>query len=81
MVDFVYLKNVGLSRCLLEFGRPVSSRPCTRRSTKGRSTNHTIWNDDTVEGRWQERKVPLGKNKEILNAEMWGISDALKVAE
>ena len=40
-VDFVYLKNVGLSGCLLEFGRSVSSRPSTRRSTKGRSTDHT----------------------------------------
>ncbi len=30
---------------------------------------------------WQERKVGLGLNKEIFDAEMWGISEALKVAE
>ena len=39
-VDFVYLKNVGLSRCLLEFSRSASSRPPARRSTQDRSTDH-----------------------------------------
>ena len=27
------------------------------------------------------QKVTLGKNKEILDAEIWGISEAIKVAE
>ena len=30
--------------------------------------------------RWEVRKITLGKNKEILDAELWGISQALKIA-
>ena len=41
MVDIVYLKNVDLSRYLLEFGRSVSSKPSTRWSTKSQSINYT----------------------------------------
>ena len=30
--------------------------------------------------RWEVCEIPLGKNKEILDAELWGISQALKIA-
>lgn len=30
--------------------------------------------------RWNTRKISLGENKEILDAELWGISEALKIA-
>lgn len=30
---------------------------------------------------WQDRKASLGQNEEIFDAEMWGISEAVKVAE
>lgn len=32
-----------------------------------------FWKDNVVNGKWREQKVTLGKNKEILDAEMWGI--------
>ncbi len=31
--------------------------------------------------KWLMQKVTLGKNKEIFNAEMWDISEAVKIAE
>ena len=34
-----------------------------------------------LDNRWLMQKVTLGKNKEIFDAEMWGISEAVKVAE
>ena len=36
---------------------------------------------DGAKKEWQEQKVGLGLNKEIFDAEMWGISEAFKVAE
>ena len=30
---------------------------------------------------WQELKISIGQNKEIFGAEVWGISEAFKVAE
>lgn len=38
-----------------------------------------IWKNSTSH-RWNVRKVSLGKNKEMLDAELWGISEALKIA-
>lgn len=40
-----------------------------------------VWKENAIDRRWQERKVSLGRNKKIIDAEMWGISEALKVAE
>ncbi len=34
-----------------------------------------------LENSWLMQKVTLGKNKEIFDAEMWGVSEAVKVAE
>ena len=34
-----------------------------------------------LDNRWLMQKVTLGKNKEIFDAKMWGISKAVKVAE
>lgn len=38
-----------------------------------------VWKEGELVRKWQEKKVSLGKNKEILDAEIWGISEALKV--
>ena len=40
-----------------------------------------VWKNEGTEKEWQEQKVGLGLNKEIFDAEMWGISEAVKVAE
>lgn len=32
-----------------------------------------VWKENAINGRWPERRVSLGKNKEIIDAEMWGI--------
>ena len=40
-----------------------------------------VWGKDNAQKEWQEQKVCMGLNKEILDAEMWGISEAFKVAE
>ena len=34
-----------------------------------------------LDNEWLTQKVTLGKNKEIFDAEMWGISEAVKIAE
>lgn len=39
-----------------------------------------VWKDRS-RGEWQIVKVSLGKNKEIFDAELWGISEAIKVAQ
>lgn len=38
-----------------------------------------VWKDSLTQG-WNTCKSSLGKNKEILDAELWGISEALKIA-
>lgn len=38
-----------------------------------------VWKN-SISHRWDVRKVSPGKNKEILDAELWGISEALKIA-
>ena len=40
-----------------------------------------VWKKDSIIEEWQERKVALGSNKKIFDAEMWGISEAFKIAE
>ena len=40
-----------------------------------------VWEKGGTTKEWQEKKVGLGLNKEIFDAEMWGISEAFKVAE
>lgn len=37
-----------------------------------------VWKQDSD---WLTQKTTLGKNKEIFDAEIWGISEAVKVAE
>ena len=39
-----------------------------------------VWKEGELGREWQEKKVSLGKNKEILDAKIWGISETLKVA-
>ncbi len=34
-----------------------------------------------MDNEWLTQKVKLGKNKEIFDAEMWGISETVKIAE
>lgn len=31
--------------------------------------------------KWQIQKITLGKNKDIFDAEIWGIFEAVKIAE
>ncbi len=38
-----------------------------------------LWKKNDNE--WSAQKITLGKNKEILDAEVWGISEAVKIAE
>lgn len=40
-----------------------------------------VWREKGQDKGWRKQKVTLGKNKEILDAEIWGISEAVKVAE
>ena len=40
-----------------------------------------VWGKNKQDNGWHEQEVTLGKNKEILDAEIWGISKAVKVAE
>ena len=40
-----------------------------------------VWEKEGASEEWQEKKFGLGLNKEIFDAEMWGISEAFKVAE
>ena len=39
-----------------------------------------VWKSH-ISQKWQEQKLSLGLNKEIFDAEMWGISEAFKIAE
>lgn len=40
-----------------------------------------VWEKDGPRKNWQDQKVILGLNKEIFDAEMWGISKAFKDVE
>ena len=40
-----------------------------------------VWKENRDDNLWTTQKVSLGKNKEILDAEIWGISEAIKIAE
>ena len=40
-----------------------------------------VWKRNRQDCEWQTQKTTLGKNKEIFDAEIWGISEAVKVAE
>ena len=45
----------------------------------GNSGAAVCWRDKRLD-RWKQKSVFLGKNKEILDAELWAISDALVIA-
>ena len=38
-----------------------------------------VWKNPASQ-RWDVRKISLGKSKQVLEAELWGISEALKIA-
>lgn len=40
-----------------------------------------FWKENAINKRWQEWKVFWGENKEIIDVEIWGISEALKVVK
>lgn len=40
-----------------------------------------VWKRNRQDSEWQTQKTTLSKNKEILDVEIWGISEAVKVAE
>lgn len=40
-----------------------------------------VWKTNCNSEEWQEIKISLGQNKDIFDAEMWGISETSKVAE
>lgn len=40
-----------------------------------------MWKENRQDKEWITQKITLGKNKEIFDAEMWGISEAVKIAE
>ncbi len=48
---------------------------------KGGTEAVVVWKSDWNSKEWQTVKVSLGQNKEIFDAEMWEISEAIKVAE
>ena len=45
---------------------------------QGEAGAAVVWK---LDNEWLTQKVTLGKNKEIFDAEMWGISEAVKIAE
>ena len=47
---------------------------------QGQAAAAICW-EDTVVGRWKEKSIFLGWNKEILDAELWAVSEALNVVE
>ena len=38
-----------------------------------------VWKKNRLSKGWQELKISLGQNKEIFDAEVWGISEALRL--
>lgn len=48
---------------------------------KGGTGAAVVWKSDCDGEEWQTVKVSLGQKEEIFDAEMWGISKAIKVAE
>ena len=38
-----------------------------------------VWKKNRLSKEWQELKISLGQNKEIFDAEVWGISEALRL--
>ena len=50
-------------------------------SSTGRTGAAVVWKKNRNSEEWQELNTSLGQNKEIFDAEMWGISEAVKVAE
>ena len=47
---------------------------------KGGTGAAVVWKDH-ISQKWQEQKLCLGLNKEIFDAEIWGVSEALKIVE
>lgn len=47
----------------------------------GRAGAAVIWRESGEDNGWRKQNVTLGKIKEILDAELWGISEAVKIAE
>lgn len=40
-----------------------------------------VWKENRQDNEWIKQKITLGKNKKIFDAEVWGISEAVKIAE
>ena len=40
-----------------------------------------VWKRHRQDSKWQTQKTTAGKNKEIFDVEIWGISEVVKVAE
>lgn len=47
---------------------------------QGQTAAAVCWEDKST-AKWKEKSIFLGKNKEILDAELWAISEALSIAE
>lgn len=55
---------------------------CNGSKLENRDTGAAVvWEKDGKKKEWQEQKVDLSLNKEIFDAEMWGISEVFKVVE
>lgn len=46
---------------------------------QGQTVAAICW-EDKLTGQWKDKSMYLGKNKEILDAELWAISEALSIA-
>ncbi len=47
---------------------------------QGQTAAAVCWEDKSA-AKWKERTIFLGRNKEILDAELWAISEALEIAK
>ena len=87
------LANISAQYYLREIFMEEKSRAIEE--AKNNQTNLSLWGDGSklseggagasvvwkLDNKWLSEKVTLGKNKEIFAAEMWGISEIVKVAE
>ena len=47
---------------------------------QGQTAAAVCW-EDKLAAKWKEKSIFLGRNKEILDAELWAISEALEIAK
>ena len=50
------------------------------RENQGQTAAAVCWEDKSA-AKWKEKSIFMGKNKEILDAELWAISEALDIAK